>query len=237
MTNFNQYSGVYHQTLNKTLSVTGENSDYFAKERVHWTLSKIKIFSPELAINTILDFGCGTGDTIPILEQQFKPQRLIGIDVSEESLAIAKSNYPSSLISFHNLKTSIPLNFNCELAYCNGVFHHIPLDERDSAIKTVYNQVTANGIFAFWENNPWNLGTQYLMNKCPFDNDAQPLSILNAKQLLEKNGFKIIDSSFYFIFPNTLRFLRFTEPLLSSFPIGAQYLLLAQKSNSKNFVK
>jgi hypothetical protein len=67
------------------------------------------------------------------------------------------------------------------------------------------------------------------MNKCPFDSDAQPISVINGKRLLEKNGFKIVNTSFWFIFPNALRCLRFTEQILSPLPIGAQYLLLAQK--------
>lgn len=226
---FDNYSTNYHQTLNETLSLTGENTTYFAQGRVRCTRNKINKLIPQVTITTILDFGCGTGDTIPILEQQFNPQRLIGIDASEGSLAMARSNYPSSTISFYNHESSIPPNSVCELAYCNGVFHHIAKEERDQSLKLIYNTLAPNGIFAFWENNPWNPGTRYLMKKCPFDSDAQPISVINGKHLLEKNGFKIVNTSFWFIFPNALRCLRFTERILSPLPIGAQYLLLAQK--------
>lgn len=225
---FDYYSNNYHQTLNETLSLTGETTDYFANQRVSWMKNKINNYFPELAINNILDFGCGTGDTLPILGQHFGAKMLIGVDSSAESIKVAKDSHQSNKISFFE-SSSFNEFLSCDLVYCNGVFHHIPIEERDIALQYIHNTLTTNGIFAFWENNPINPGTRYLMRKCPFDNDAQPISALNGKRLLEKNGFRLISNSFCFIFPNSLRFLRFTERILSPLPIGAQYLLLAQK--------
>jgi SAM-dependent methyltransferase len=41
-----------------------------------------------------------------------------------------------------------------DLAFCNGVFHHIPLEERAEAVAYVYRSLRPGGLFAFWENNP-----------------------------------------------------------------------------------
>jgi 2-polyprenyl-3-methyl-5-hydroxy-6-metoxy-1,4-benzoquinol methylase len=209
------------------LSFSGENSSFFAQARIEWIKQKLTKLSSK-KINKILDFGCGTGNSIPILDNVLKPHQLIGIDLSEESINISNQNYKSSKISFFT-SDSIPKNSNCDFAYCNGVFHHIPPENRYSAVNTVYNMLSHNGVWAFCENNPWNPGTRYLMNKIPFDKDAITLSFLEAKKLLLENGFKIIDISFHFIFPRSLRFLRFSEKLFSTLPIGAQYIILAQK--------
>jgi SAM-dependent methyltransferase len=225
---FDEYSSNYHQSLNDTLSATGEETIFFANERVKWLKQKIDKLYPGYKINNILDYGCGTGDTVPIIDVVFSPLNLTGIDISKKSIEVAKINHQTNRISFYCTE-EMPENLVCELAYCNGVFHHIPIEERNNAATTVYSSLSVKGIWAFWENNPWNPGTQYLMHKCPFDKDAISLSVIESKRLLKENGFKIVDVSFCFIFPRALKFLRFSEKFISSLPIGAQYLILAQK--------
>ena len=63
-----------------------------------------------------------------------------------------------------------------DLAFCNGVFHHIPPEQRARAIAYVYRCLRPGGLFALWENNPWNPGTRLVMSRIPFDRDALPLS-------------------------------------------------------------
>jgi len=48
-----------------------------------------------------------------------------------------------------------------DLAYCNGVFHHIAPDARPEALAMIRDALKPGGLFAFWENNAWNprLGT------------------------------------------------------------------------------
>jgi SAM-dependent methyltransferase len=226
---FDQYSDNYHQSLNETLSISGENTTFFAFERVKWMKYKIDKLLPDFAINSLIDFGCGTGDTLPILDHVFHPDKLLGIDISEECITVARNNNQTSKISFY-CSSMVPEDIKYELVYCNGVFHHIPIEERDKAANTIYNSLSSNGILAFWENNLWNPGARYIMHKCPFDENAIVISTFKAKQMLKQNGFKIIDISFCFIFPKSLNFLRFSEKALSSFPFGAQYLILAQKN-------
>jgi SAM-dependent methyltransferase len=225
---FDNYAENYFEPLNKSLRISGESADFFALERIKWMKQKIDRFCPGYNINSVLDFGCGTGDTLPIIENIFHPKQLTGIDLSVKNVEVANRNNQSSTISYYTTEKE-PERLNFDMAYCSGVFHHIPKEERDNAVKTVYNSLSNNGIWAFWENNPWNPGTRYIMRKCPFDIDAIPLSFLESKQLLIKNGFNIIDISFCFVFPNRLKFLRFSEKALSSLPVGAQYLILARK--------
>ena len=59
-----------------------------------------------------------------------------------------------------------------DLAFCNGVFHHIPVADREGAVEFVFESLRPGGFFAFWENNAWNPATRYLMSRVPFDRDA-----------------------------------------------------------------
>lgn len=225
---FDKYAENYHSTANQALKVSGEDSTYFAINRIEWTKQKLVKLFHDSAYNHILDFGCGTGDSTPILKRTFSPDIVTGIDASYKSIEIAKRNHDSAIADFYTVE-NIPETIKYDLAYCNGVFHHIPPAKRDRSVRTVLNLLNQNGILALWENNPWNPGTRYIMNKCPFDQDAVTLSYLEGKKLLSANGFKVINISFSFIFPKNLKFLRVMEKSLSIFPIGAQYLILAQK--------
>jgi SAM-dependent methyltransferase len=116
-----------------------------------------------------------------------------------------------------------------DLAYCNGVFHHIPLEHREAAVCFVYRSLRPGGLFAFWENNPWNPGARYVMAHCAFDRDAIPLNPVEARRLLRSEGFTVLRTDFLFVFPRVLRALRPVEQLICRLPIGAQYQVLCGK--------
>ncbi|MBW1916076.1 MAG: class I SAM-dependent methyltransferase, partial [Deltaproteobacteria bacterium] len=116
-----------------------------------------------------------------------------------------------------------------DLAFCNGVFHHIPKREREGVIRYIMNSLRPCGMFAMWENNPWNPGTRYVMSKIPFDRDAVPLSGPGARALMRSAGFRILRTDYYFIFPKSMRGLRWMEARLTPLPIGAQYQVLCRK--------
>jgi SAM-dependent methyltransferase len=116
-----------------------------------------------------------------------------------------------------------------DLVFCNGVFHHISPGNRVAAIETVYSSLRPGGLFAFWENNPWNPGARYVMRRIPFDQDAVTLSPPAARRLLREHGFEVMRTDFLFFFPRPLSWLRCLEPHLASLPLGAQYEILCRK--------
>ncbi|MCS7034896.1 MAG: class I SAM-dependent methyltransferase, partial [Phycisphaerae bacterium] len=85
------------------------------------------------------------------------------------------------------------------------------------------------GYFAFWENNPWNPGTRFIMSRCPFDDDAIPLSPLESRRRVRVAGFTVMRTDFLFIFPKVLGWLRWMERPLSRLPLGGQYQVLCRK--------
>ena len=224
---FDAFAEDYDEQLQKGLSVTGENKEYFAENRIQWLIGCIKkhsISQPKI----ILDFGCGDGGSIPFLTQAFQPNKLVGVDVSKKSLEVARKKYFDTNAEFHAIE-DFPPKAQFQMAFCNGVFHHIPLAERQEAVNYVFQSLQKNGLFAFWENNPWNPGTRYVMSRTPFDKDAVMLSFLEAKSMLTKSGFEVLESNFLFFFPNMLRKFRFMEPYLFNLPFGGQYMVLGRK--------
>jgi len=223
---FDRYAGEYDAALARGISVSGENKDYFAKGRVDWLARCLTRLGEHP--RQVLDYGCGTGSATPFLNDSFNVPALAGVDLSAQSIEIARRTYGSEQAKFLRLDDYKPEG-RMDLAFCNGVFHHIPPAGRAQAVATILQSLKPGGLFAFWENNPWNPGTRYVMSRIPFDRDAITLSVIEAKRMLRAGGFEILRADFLFVFPRPLGWFRRFEPLLSGLPFGAQYQILCRK--------
>ncbi len=226
---FDTYAGNYETALQQGLSVSGESSDYFAMGRVKWLRKRLERLSGRsLDIECAMDFGCGIGNSVSFLLSELHVERVVGVDTSEQSLVQARERYSPVQTEFVNSENYIPSG-GFDLVYCNGVFHHIPVEARAGAASYVYRCLKPGGWFALWENNPWNPGTRVVMRRIPFDRDAITLPIFDSKHLLKQAGFQVLRVDTCFYFPKILRWLRPLEPWLAWIPLGAQYLVLAKK--------
>jgi len=224
---FDHFAASYEDELNRGLSVTGEDKDYFARGRLLHLARCLQMlaFRPRRA----LDFGCGIGSAAPFFLAVFPELReLIGIDVSAQSLDVARRLHGGSRVDFRLMSEHRPRG-DFDLAFCNGVFHHIPPERRAGTVRGIRDSLLPGGLFAFYENNPWNPGTRYVMSRISFDRDAAALSPLAARRLVASAGFELVRTDFLFLFPRALRWLRPLEPLVRKLPLGAQYLVLGRK--------
>jgi SAM-dependent methyltransferase len=226
-TGFDRYACGYHSCLNQALAATGEDTEYFARGRVRWMARALSQLNLKPA--SVLDFGCGTGTTAPLLLAELGCKKLVGVDSSLESIAEANRGHSRPEIQFLPLRDFHSQNqFDC--VYCNGVFHHIPLRERLAAMNLIHSALRPAGTFALWENNPWNPGTRYVMSRCAFDEDAITLSTVEARHMLKQAGFEILRTDYLFYFPHALAFLRPLESMLHKIPLGGQYQILCRKT-------
>jgi trans-aconitate methyltransferase len=220
-------SNEYDAMLNQGLRLSGEDKSFFLKGRV----ADLKKKLTGKTITSILDFGCGIGDSTYYLSEIFPGVTVHGIDTAHNAIIHAREKYPQPQISFE-LLDEFKGNNEFDLCYVNGVFHHIPLALRAGAVDLIYKALKPEGVLALFENNPWNPGTRMVMSRIPFDKDAITLSPPETKSLVSSAGFKeIISTRFLFYFPRTLSALRFLEPVFVSIPLGAQYYVLAKKGN------
>lgn len=223
---FDDYSESYDAALAEGLSVTGEDKAFFARQRIAWLARCLNTLQRQP--RAVIDFGCGIGSATPYLRELLAVESVLGVDVSPRCLEVARQTWGSEWSQFALLDQCEPSE-QFDLAFCNGVFHHIALDERADAVSFVYRSLRPGGLFALWENNPWNPGTRYIMSRCPFDKDAIMLAPPETRRLLEAAGFEIVSTTFMFIFPKSLAWLRGIEPLVSRLPLGGQYQVLCRK--------
>lgn len=222
---FDAFAGSYEDELERGLRWSGEGSTYFAETRVHWLATRLaRLRAPT---DRVLDFGCGTGSTAPLLADELSAEQVIGVDVSPKLLEVAQRTAGSQGVRFQAVGDA--LEEPVDVAYCNGVFHHIPPGERASALSFVWAALRPGGYFGLWENNPLNPGTRLVMRSIAFDRDAQPLTAGVARDLLAGADFTVVATHHLFLFPRFLRALRPVESRLTHLPLGAQYMVLARR--------
>lgn len=225
---FDAYARDYEQALNQGLDVTGESRDFYARGRVEILRDTAQRLG--LRIRSVCDYGCGTGDTVPLLRDVLGAERLIGLDPSTESLAEAQRRHGGALAEWRTPEAfGLAAANQIDAVYCNGVFHHIPLAQRLAAARQIITLLRPGGCWFFWENNPLNPGTRWVMSRIPFDRDAITLRSGEARRLGEDAGAQWRETTFHFYFPNSLRAFRGMERWLQRVPFGGQYLVVLQK--------
>jgi SAM-dependent methyltransferase len=225
---FDDYSDDYEAALARGLAVSGEGRDYFARQRIAFLARCLGEMGHRA--DSALDFGCGDGASVPLLGTLVGARTIAGVDESRRSIAAAAQAHGGPGVTFSLTNEHTPAG-NFDLAYTNGVFHHIPIAQRPGALAFIHGVLKPGGLFALWENNPWSLGARYVMSKIPFDRDAVMLSARHARELCRQNGFRVLRTDYLFIFPAALRVLRPLEELARRAPLGAQYQVLCAKTS------
>ena len=229
-TDFDCYADSYDQALAEALAASGEDGQYFAQGRVKWLAGCLRqVGSAPLHL---MDYGCGTGATTSLLREILDAESIMGVDPSVRALEVARQSYGSERVRFSPVREYRSAG-EVDLVYCNGVFHHIPREQRGEALRFIFRELRPGGLFSFWENNPWNPGTRHVMARCVFDQDAIKLTPIEAKRILRSEGYTLLRTDFLFIFPRSLKVLRPVEKLVYRVPLGAQYQILCQKPVSK----
>lgn len=225
MAEFDEFALKYEKTMERSCALSGESPDFYAAERLRWLKRRLHNMLP---IETVLDFGCGTGGSIKYFFEILDCKKVIGIDPSAESLQVARERYPKHAICLCTPQEFTP-GGDIPFIFCNGVFHHIPPADRLDTLEYIRTCLTPNGIFVFWENNPWNPIVVHGMSLNEFDRNAQTLSLPAAIRLLRRSGFCVQFTDFCFFFPHFAKQLRGLERALKWLPIGAQYLIVARR--------
>ncbi|MCB1208387.1 MAG: methyltransferase domain-containing protein [Verrucomicrobiales bacterium] len=224
---FDSHAAAYDAELMRGLAVTGESKDYFAEGRVRWLSGRLRLLG--ISPKDCLDFGCGTGGGRRWLMEGLGLAHYVGYDPSAASLEIAAGESVGlTNVAWTDEVEKLPVG-ELDLAFCNGVFHHIPPTEREAAVGAIWKALRPGGLFALWENNRWNPIVHWMMSRVPFDKDAQMLFPHQARQLLANTGFQVVLTEYFFIFPALLKALRPLEAAFCKLPLGGQYMVLVRK--------
>lgn len=222
---FDKSARHYETLFQPWLRIAGSSREYFARSRLTW-LSYL-LSEQEIAPRRVMDFGCGTGLSLPLLTEILGARQVIGLDMSEESLAVASESVGSRTVELTTPARYVPQQ-NLDLVFCNGVFHHIPVAERAAAMDYVCRCLRPGGIFAMWENNPWNPMQSFAMKHSEIDKNAIPLPPPESLRLVASE-FSVLRTDYLFFLPGYFAWLHLLEKWLIKLPLGAQYQVLGRK--------
>ena len=92
---------------------------------------------------SVLDIGCSTGIIDNYLSNRFK--RMIGIDIDENSIKIAKKNYIKENLGFQvTTFEEIKQNNFFDLIICNSILEHVP--DQKKLLASIYRLLKGGGI-------------------------------------------------------------------------------------------
>lgn len=221
------YREIHTQNVQK---LSGKDSDYFSEYKIKELTSFIDVEKNIM----LLDLGCGDGNSARYIKQYYPKCNYYGIDISKESINIAKQKYGSCKnVSFSTYNgRKIPYEDGCfDIVFIACVMHHINYRNHKKIIKECMRVLKSGGKLVIFEHNPYNPLTVKTVKDCPFDEDAVLMSSKYLKRLVKYIGFRKVNTRYTIFVPRIgmLERLAVFEKYLYKLPIGGQYYIIAEK--------
>lgn len=153
------------------------------------------------AYPVVLDVGCGWGRSLKKLNDNFFPDRLIGMDIDPEMLQFSalEAQHAGIRVDFINCSSShIALeNNSVDLLFCHQTFHHFI--HQDRAIKEFFRVLKPGGVLLFAESTRRYIHSWII--KLLF---RHPMSVQKSAQqyldLVKSAGFEVCPESISYPF-------------------------------------
>lgn len=224
---FDKHADDYRNVHSDNVKISGADSSFFAEYKI----KLLQHYEKDINLN-LLDFGCGDGMSELFIEKYFPSFSNTGIDISEKSIESARRRQlnKSVFICFDGLNI-LAEDESVDVVFIAAVFHHVAFDKHKKILSEIYRVMKPSARIYFFEHNPLNPATRYLVNTCVFDKDAKLLSHWYSKRIFSESHFQIIQCRFILFFPRWkwISFLWRMENKMGNIPLGAQYLITAKK--------
>jgi SAM-dependent methyltransferase len=228
---FDKYAKQYDEEIQEAISASGYSVNHFYEYKIK-EIHRI-LRSPPIHI---LDFGCGVGNVDPYIRKYFPEAEIYGVDISPESINIAKEKQKEFNISYSvfdpDLKSKFPFEKLFDMIFISGVIHHIPPSEHKKTLSFIESLMNQNGILFIFEHNPYNPVTRIVFRKWDLkvDKNANMIRPSYLKKQLKHCNLKCKKRNFTVFFPKILAFLNPLEKFMTAIPLGAQYYIIAKKN-------
>lgn len=147
-------------TDSKTIEAYNKYAKNWAKSKrdnsnlYHTYIEKPAMYSklPSLKERTVLCLGCGSGEETEHL-QSLGAKKVVGVDISEKLIEIAKADYPNSDFYVMDIeKLDFPKE-SFDFVFSSLTMHY--LKEWTRTLQEIYKILIENGVFLFSITNPF----------------------------------------------------------------------------------
>lgn len=225
---FDSLADEYYAQHTANVAITGERPEYFAEYKVaDLTRLALELNHPP---RSILDFGCGIGNSIPHFREYFSNQDVTYADISKRSIELASARFPGNENYCLIAEERLPLEDESQdITFSACVFHHIPPVEHHHWLSELRRVTRRGGMLVIFEHNPFNPLTLRAVNTCPLDVNAKLISGPAFRKAAESAGWARARIDYRLFFPAALARMRPLEQRLTWLPLGAQYRLVARR--------
>ena len=130
-----------------------EEDPYYVEKRLRRAILAF-VHENRFENTRLLDFGCGAGSSTMILARTFPKTEIVGIDISENLLQIAKFRREFYSFSANRMKFLLSSNPNdlpkeigkFDFIVLNEVYEHLLPKERQTLLKQLWNHLNPTGI-------------------------------------------------------------------------------------------
>ena len=233
MSLFDQYAHNYNEGHARAVKSTGFEPAYFHEYKIREVFNYLKSRGLDCRDISFLNVGCGIGESEPYIKSYFPDSRVYGIDVSAESIDVARETRKDLAgVTYEPYDgEDIPFGIDFDVVFIANVFHHIRREKHLAMLRTLYHKLKEGGFIFLFELNPLNPLTLWIAfrNDYKFDKDSKLLNPCYTGRLLSACGFRERQITYTIFFPKHLSFLIPLEKHLRKVPLGAHYYYAARK--------
>ncbi len=144
--------------------------------------------------SSLLDAGCGTGNTIELLSNEFSNEKYIGMDLAENMIKAAKKKKIKNAEFIEGDSENMPFrDEQFDIIICKESFHHYPNVEK--FFKECYRTLKKGGRLIIMDVEPPLEVIRWIYNhiilKCVNTGDVHVYNVDETKSLYISNNFKI----------------------------------------------
>jgi 2-polyprenyl-3-methyl-5-hydroxy-6-metoxy-1,4-benzoquinol methylase len=219
---FDTFASSYEDLLNRSVSISGDTSDYFAAYKAAYIARNIAPGGGKL-----LDYGCGIGLLAGHLRRRLPNARIDGFDISQDCV-----NQIDAKLAQQGTFTSDPKETGAayDVIVLSNVLHHVKPEERANLLLDIRSRLAKNGKLVIFEHNPINPLTRWAVSQCVFDQDAILLTAREMLRCLRGASLRVLRRDYVVFFPRYFAWFRPLEPLLRWCPFGAQYVMVVERA-------